>query len=303
MKTMNIQCDDQRGHWRFKNIAATLALMLTVFASGTAAQDCKKINDLPFIITEGGNYCVTKNLSTSISSVTEIAAIEIRADNVRVDLGGFTISYNPPNTTSRVRGIRTFGVRHSVTVRNGTIKGFIGAVYLIGDNTGLDNAGNVVENLRVQDSINLGISVYGTGNIVRNNHIVNTVGRADVGGGGATAIGAFGSGNTVINNDVIGTTSAVTDDVSLATGILFNSCNQCVSEYNRIVDTESPVPNSARGVHVLTGSDVLVVNNRIIKSVFGIAFGVSATGLYRDNIATACTVPYSGGGTNAGNNQ
>jgi hypothetical protein len=47
---------------------------------------------------------------------------------------------------------------------------------------------------------------------------------------------------------------------------------------------------------------VLVVNNRIIKSVYGIVYMGTATGLYRDNIATACTTPYSGG-TNAGNNQ
>ena len=175
-------------------------------------------------------------------------------------------------------------------------------VYLIGDNAGLDNAGNVVENLRVLDCVNLGIAVYGKGNIVRDNHIVNTVGRLNVAGGISTAIGAFGSGNMVLNNDVIGTTSAVNDDLSPAQGILFNFCNQCVAEKNRIVDTESPDPNTSRGIWVLTGSDVLIVNNRIIKSLGGISFGLTATGLYRDNIATACTTPYSGG-TNAGNNQ
>jgi hypothetical protein len=278
-----------------------MALMLTVVASEAAAQDCKKISALPVTITVEGNYCVTKDLSTSISSATEVAAIEIRADNVVLDLGGFAVSYNSPDNTSVVRAIRTFGVRRSVTVRNGTIKGFIGAVYLIGDNVGLDNAGNVVENLRVQDCIALGIAVYGKGNIVRDNHIVNTVGRLNVTGGSATAIGAFGSGNMVLNNDVIGTTSAVSDDFSPA-GILFNYCNQCVAEKNRIVDTERPDPNTSRGIWVLTGSDVLVVNNRIIKSLVGITFGLTATGLCRDNIATACTTPYSGG-TNAGNNQ
>jgi hypothetical protein len=164
----------------------------------------------------------------------------------------------------------------------------------------IDNAGNVVENLRVQDCIGLGIGVWGKGNIVRDNLIVNTVGSANLPGAGG--IGAFGSNNMVINNDVIGTTSAVSDDASLSTGILFNFCNQCVAEKNRIVDTESPNLNSARAIHVQTGTDVLVVNNRVIKSAFGIVFGSMATGLYRDNIATACTMPYSGG-TNAGNNQ
>ena len=287
---------------RLRTILATMALMLTVVASEAAAQDCKKITALPFTITVEGNYCVTKDLSTSISSATEVAAIEIRADNVVLDLGGFAVSYNSPDNTSVVRAIRTFGVRRSVTVRNGTIKGFIGAVYLIGDNVGLDNAGNVVENLRVLDCVNLGIAVYGKGNIVRDNHIVNTIGRLNVAGGISTAIGAFGSGNMVLNNDVIGTTSAVNDDLSPAQGILFNFCNQCVAEKNRIVDTESPDPNTSRGIWVLTGSDVLIVNNRIIKSLVGISFGLTATGLYRDNIAPACTTPYSGG-TNAGNNQ
>ena len=226
---------------RLRTILATMALMLTVVASEAAAQDCKKISALPVTITVEGNYCVTKDLSTSISSATEVAAIEIRADNVVLDLGGFTVSYNPPDNTSVVRAIRTFGVRRAVTVRNGTIKGFR-AVYLIGDNVGLDNAGNVVENLRVLDCVNLGIAVYGNGNIVRDNHIVNTVGRLNVAGGISTAIGAFGSGNMVLNNDVIGTTSAVSDDFSPAQGILFNYCNQCVAEKNRIVDTESLDP-------------------------------------------------------------
>ena len=287
---------------RLRNILAAMAFMLTVLGLEAAAQDCKKISALPASITVGGSYCVSKDLGTSISSATEVAAIEIRADNVALDLGGFTVSYNPPDNTSIVRAIRTFGVRRSVTVRNGTIKGFIGAVYLIGDNVGLNNAGNLVENLRVQDCLNFGILVYGTGNIVRDNHVVNTVGRPDVSSGGATAIGAFGSGNMVLNNDIIGTISVVTGDASLAQGILFNTCNQCVAERNRIVDTESPNPNSARGVWVDNGSDVLVVNNRIIKSVYGIVYMGAATGLYRDNIATACTTPYSGG-TNAGNNQ
>jgi hypothetical protein len=164
----------------------------------------------------------------------------------------------------------------------------------------MDNAGNVVEKLRVQDCVGLGIGVWGKGNIVRDNHIVNTVGNAFF--SGASGIGAFGENNMVINNDVIGTTSAVSDDASLATGIAFNVCNQCVAERNRIVDTESPNPNSARAIHVQTGFDVLVVNNRIIKSIFGIVFGATASGLYRDNITNACTTPYSGG-TNLGNNQ
>ena len=286
-----------QAHRGIRNIVTVIALMLTVFASEGAAQECKKVHSLPFIINVAGSYCVTEDLSTSISSSTG-AAIEIRADNVLLDLGGFTLTYNPPNPTAVLRGIRTFGVRRSVTVRNGTIKGFILAgVYLGAD---LDNAGNLVENLRVQDCINLGIGVWGKGNVVRNNLIVNTVGSADV--PSANAIGAFGSNNMVINNDVIGTTSVVSDDLSTSTGILFNFCNQCVAEKNRIVDTESPNLNSARGIWVLIGSDVLVVDNRIIKSVFGIVFGGTATGVYRDNIATACTMPYTGG-TNTGNNQ
>ncbi|HZM86926.1 MAG TPA: hypothetical protein VFF31_10410 [Blastocatellia bacterium] len=280
-----------------RKIVTIIALMLTAFASEASAQDCKKIHSLPYIINVAGHYCVSEDLSTSISSTTG-AAIEIRADNVLLDLGGFTLTYIPPDPTAVLRGIRTVGVRRSVTVRNGTIKGFILAGVYLGSE--VDNAGNLVEDLRVQDCVGLGIGVWGKGNIVRDNHVVNTVGNAFF--SGASAIGAFGSDNMVINNDLIGTTSAVSDDASASTGILFNACNQCVAEKNRIVDTESPNPNSARAIHVLNGSDVLVVNNRIIKSVFGIVFGITASGLYRDNIANACTVPYSGG-TNLGNNQ
>jgi hypothetical protein len=82
--------------------------------------------DIPLTITESGSYYLTGDVT-----VTGIA-ITIEADDVVIDLSGFSITGNPGSSY----GVMING-RSNVEIRNGTIRNFIRAVtdtYTSGDN-------------------------------------------------------------------------------------------------------------------------------------------------------------------------
>ncbi|MEM0982711.1 MAG: right-handed parallel beta-helix repeat-containing protein [Planctomycetota bacterium] len=73
-----------------------------------------------FVITQAGSYYLTEN----ILLLTTSAAIDVRADNVTLDLNGFTIAgLSPAGGT----GIRATSQR-AVTIRNGVLNGWENAV-------------------------------------------------------------------------------------------------------------------------------------------------------------------------------
>ncbi len=95
----------------------------------------------PVTITESGSYQLTSNL---VSTSTTINVIEINADNVTLDLNGFSIS--GPRTCTGANatlacsnsGMTAYGIaansRTNVTIKNGVVKGFDTAVRLSGAN-------------------------------------------------------------------------------------------------------------------------------------------------------------------------
>jgi|SRR6516162_9226256 hypothetical protein len=101
-------------------------------------------------ISKPGSYKLINNLTTNGDCLV------ITADFVTIDLVGFTIggtSTFPTVTTAIAAGDNTRGI----TVRNGSISGFVGGVELAGD-------GSIVEGLRVNGRIlsALGISASGS---------------------------------------------------------------------------------------------------------------------------------------------
>jgi parallel beta-helix repeat protein len=104
--------------------------------------------DVPLVITRPGSYRLISNLV--ISSVTA-SAILIDADNVTIDLDGFTIA-GPGKNIGDGFGINTT-VRTNVVVVNGTVRDFgLVGVHLPGQN-------NRVENVRVYSTGSDGIFV------------------------------------------------------------------------------------------------------------------------------------------------
>src|SRR5262249_456491 len=116
----------------------------------------------------------------------------------------------------------------------------------------------------------VGLFVGGSGNIVRNNLIVQTGGSTSfLANGNAIGIYVTGNGPRVLNNHVIKT---VTQGTGTAYGILVSS----------------------------TSTGAFIVQNRITEADVGIFFD-GGTGRYRDNLTFTVTTPYTGG-TDAGNN-
>ena len=240
-----------------------LALLLSVAPARAETVNCTAITTLPAAITEQGSYCFTGHLSTSITSGI---AIEIRANNVVLDLNGFNLDGFAAGARTFAYGIVGLNVQN-ITIKNGTIRGFFTGIWLA--DTEL-SPGQVVENIRAEQNTYTGIKVEGLGAIVRNNQVLAT--------GGSTifedafGISVLGNGTRVVNNDVIRT---VKQGRGTSLGI------------------------------IIFATGALAVNNRITEADIGIGFFVSSvirsTGKYRDNLTFDVTTPYVNG-TDAGNN-
>jgi hypothetical protein len=118
----------------------------------------------PYKITQSGSYKLSGNLVVS----TEVDAIDIVANNVTLDLNGFTISNVSAEACNGLLPCTFTGVGVSspsniaIAVRNGAVSGFGTAVLL----QGIVN--NRVEELNVS-SVNTGLSLVGA--VVRRNNV------------------------------------------------------------------------------------------------------------------------------------
>ena len=105
--------------------------------AGGAQQISQK--DVPLVITKPGSYCLISNLTVSSP---DVSAITNNADNVTIDLNGFSV-------TGPGKGVPGIGIKNdmmkmvdNVVVKNGTVRGWGIGIHLHGTN-------NRVENVRV----------------------------------------------------------------------------------------------------------------------------------------------------------
>lgn len=142
--------------------------------------------DVPLVITRPGSYRLTSNLSISSATAT---AILVDADNVTIDLDGFTIA-GPGKNVGTGFGINTT-VRTNVVVVNGTVRDFgLVGVHLPGQS-------NRVENVRVYSTGSGGIFV-GRSSVVTRCQVAFCF------GGVNTDDGSLVLDNTIYQNDNIG---------------------------------------------------------------------------------------------------
>ena len=203
----------------------------------------------PATISSQGIYCLKQN---AVVSITTGPAIQINANNVVLDLNGWTLRTNVPAGTdvSGTVGILIGSSRQRVTIRNGTIRGFGDGVGVGGTGSAPGLTGHIIEDLRVVDSVFEGINLpFGEGDVIQRNLVLNT----GVGSPSSSTVNVAGitggSLATVHNNDVVGVSA-----------------------------------NIAIGINA---GGAAVVNNRI-KDVSGTLFGVGinciGTAALRDNI-------------------
>jgi parallel beta-helix repeat protein len=131
-----------------------------------------KITNVPFPITQSGFYYLTGNLSCPSGN-----GITVTANDVTIDLMGFTLSGTTGGTGVLLNGSR------SVEVRNGTFKGWGTVISSLGT-----DSGHRVLNVRV-DSNSIGIYLSGLGHLVKGCTAVNNASQ-----------GIFVEGGTISGN-------------------------------------------------------------------------------------------------------
>jgi hypothetical protein len=143
------------------------------------------IDALPATISTQGVWCLKEDLSTNITSGN---AITIATNNVTIDCNDFKIGGLAAGNASLAYGIFADG-RQNTTIRHCNIRGFYEGIVL------QEGAGHLVEDNRLDNNLETGLSVYGDNVRVRRNAVYDTGGSA----GGTLAAGIFASGNIVDN--------------------------------------------------------------------------------------------------------
>jgi hypothetical protein len=250
-------------------------------ANGVLAEtvDCTPIPSLPYTISQQGIYCFDRDLSTSISAGN---AINILVNNVTIDLNGWKLGGLAAGASTDASGIFANG-RSNVTIKNGTIRGFLYGIEI------LAGQGHLIEGIRAERNTAIGISVSSDGSIIRNNQVVDT-------GGSTIAADSFGiritsDGVRVLNNDVMGVAST-----GNAYGIFAFGTTNTVIENNRISGTESSGTGTSAGITV-GFAQAMVVGNRIYGTGdYGIFFPLGGGGYLNNTVSGGASTPYHTGG-------
>ena len=262
-------------HPSIRLVAALLLCALTAGAASslraetTAASGAQQITAIPCVITQPGTYYLAGDFVMNTSTGV---AIEVGAAAVPIDLNGHIIA----NTVNPVAATGTLGVQcytwNRCTVRNGTIKGFWGGVYLHGGPSAATPYGHLLENLSLCENTAVGVAIYASDTVVRNVRVLRILGQ-ESGQYYAEAFQLNGPNNRVLSCDV-GRMSSAGGNVA---GIYF--------------------------AYEPTGG--CAIGNRISPDWAGPTSGITSSDpsvKFADNIVAAgVTTPYVGG-TDAGNN-
>jgi hypothetical protein len=210
---------------------------------------------LPFSISSSGSYFVTGDLTSAG------AGIVVNADNVTIDLMGFSL--NGPGSGNN-HGVNMNG-NNNIKLQNGTIRNF--GLIGVTSNTGSNHV--QVIGVHVADNLNRGISlINGAGHQVIDSVVVDNAAGVFVGDG------ALIVGNTIANNGSDGVNAGAGATVTGNT-VRGNADIGILAGIGSVV-TGNLTDGNLRGISVLAGS--VVENNTASNSTeFGIAANQGST--------------------------
>jgi hypothetical protein len=261
-------------------IASALSALLGVSGVANAGDGTIEINQaaalagavtpgdtpgFPVTISAPGAFRLTGNLLVSSAST----AISIEAQNVSLDLGGFSVagpnscSGYPTNTCTTSggnAGIVASGSAHQVRVENGVVRSFNGrGVWLQG-------ASSTAENLRVLVNGGDGIDLGGAGRVIR-----------------CVSLANFGHGISVLNDGFVEASEARANQVI---GIVAN-------DHGTVVRSIA-LSNGGRGISAGDGGRIAGNEARVNGSYGFVALGDA--GLLLNNVSYQNQVGYLVGG-------
>jgi hypothetical protein len=273
--------ETKKWFWAILSISVILIFCNSLQAETT---NCTPITSLPYVINTQGIYCLKGHLSTSMTSGN---AITINTNNVVLDLNGYKIGGQAAGAATVAYGIYAYQ-RQNITIRNGTVRGFLQGIGLTDSGTYTTSQGHIIEDTRADMNTWVGIGVEGRGNIIRNNQVVDTGGSSNT--VNAVGIVVKGPGNRIINNDVYETKEGTGGN---AMGIWSYLSHGLVVDNNRIGNTTSGAGTSY-GIYFNPSIGVITKGNSIFNMNYGIYYG-SNTGLYMNNLVSGCANPFTGG--------
>jgi hypothetical protein len=280
--------------YRFRIGVLTAALVVATGLDVSAEvrrEACRPILRVPRTITSPGHYCLLRSVATDVYAG---AAITIDADDVVLDLGGRILDGSAAGPATEAVGIGALG-RSNITIRNGTVRGFLAGIQLTDQGT---SHGHVVEGVTAERNTSRGIEAEGAGLRIRGNHVRQTGGSTSPLGTRAYGLLLRAPESVVLDNEITGTNASG----SFVYGILATGSDGSTIEGNRIENKALPASYSF-GILRPFSFDVLVADNRITRFSEGVSFSSGSTGKYRDNLTSGVLLPFDGTGTDAGNNQ
>jgi hypothetical protein len=267
-----------------KRVVVLMALLIMVLTVTPAVADFyviggggrlgTAITSVPIAITSPGLYYLTKNLTISDP---ELNAITVGADDVTIDLNGFCLTGPGKGSGTLNSGIRLFGTRFNVEIRNGSIKSFgYQGIKLENPCTGIRVVG-----IRVRDTGNSGIELLGSGNLAMDCTVINAgnngiyVGESSlVKGSQVVGSGYLGiallNGSTAVGNTVSGNFTGIFtyEGSSLTDNTVSGSTSTGIYCSHKCTITRNTAYNNS-GTGISAGTYCTITNNTIDGLVNG----------------------------------
>ena len=127
-------------------LLALAAVALASLVATTAAQAQTVIGALPYTISSSGNYVLSTNLN---STLTSGVLITVNASNVTIDFQGYSINGPTSAPTGQLTGIYAYE-KSNVTVKNGIINHCDYGIDLVGNgNSTTANVNGRIDNMKI----------------------------------------------------------------------------------------------------------------------------------------------------------
>jgi hypothetical protein len=218
----------------------------------------------PYKITESGSYKLSGNLVVGPGLAD---GIDISANNVVLDLNGFTITGSPfMNSSYTESGIN--GTSENITIENGSVSGFTIDVNLAG-------AGGLVEEVHASNFVNEGFGV--NAGIVRRCTIIASI---SVSTSGATANAGTGINVTgsVVEDNLVTMQATSNNGDTKGVGVYAKSGSTVI--HNVVTMVESGPTYSMIGIEC---DKTIVLGNAVAVGAYAVALLPDTDVLYGSN--------------------
>ncbi|OHB59680.1 MAG: hypothetical protein A2167_00675 [Planctomycetes bacterium RBG_13_46_10] len=241
--------------------------------------DAQPIPNLPFTISQSGSYCLTQNLTHTNQNTN---AIEVNADNVTIDLAGFSL-IGPGSNSGASSGIHMNG-RANVEIRNGTITGFGDSGIWEEDSEAA--TGHRVISVRVLSNGGTGIELASQNNLVKDCTVSNNCLAVTTAWGGISCSHASSIiGNVVSNHGVF--SGIITDSGCTISGNTVSGNGWGIRVWYGCNVTGNTCSWDFDGISA-PGNGNLIKGNTVLGSIQN---GIVADGAYNsieENLVTLC---------------